>query len=53
MIAALDSAGIVIGGLRITALLALKTTALLLLALWAAIAPSNFLDRAAAAATRT
>src|SRR6266545_1787074 len=41
---ALDSAGIVIGGLRITALLALKAMALLLLALWAATAVSNFLD---------
>lgn len=41
----LDSAGIVIGGLRITALVALKATALLLLALWAATAASNFLDR--------
>jgi len=42
---ALDSAGVVIGGLRITALVALKATALLLLALWAATALSNFLDR--------
>jgi small-conductance mechanosensitive channel len=41
---ALDSAAIVIGGLRITALLALKTTALLLLALWIAVALANFLD---------
>ena len=42
---ALDSAGIAIGGLRITALVALKATALLLLALWAATSASNFLDR--------
>jgi small-conductance mechanosensitive channel len=41
---ALDSAAIVIGGLRITALLALKTTALLLVALWIAVALANFLD---------
>jgi small-conductance mechanosensitive channel len=40
----LDSVGIVIGGLKVTALLALKTTALLLLTLWAAVAASNFLD---------
>jgi small-conductance mechanosensitive channel len=42
---ALDSAGIAIGGLKITALVALKATVLLLLALWAATATSNFLDR--------
>jgi len=42
---ALDSAGVAIGGLRITALVALKATVLLLLALWAANATSNFLDR--------
>jgi small-conductance mechanosensitive channel len=42
---ALDSAGITIGGLRITALVALKATVLLLLALWAATSTSNFLDR--------
>jgi small-conductance mechanosensitive channel len=42
---ALDSAGIMIGGLRITALVALKATVLLLLALWAATSTSNFLDR--------
>jgi small-conductance mechanosensitive channel len=42
---ALDSAGIAIGGLRITALVALKATVLLLLALWAATSASNFLDR--------
>ena len=42
---ALDSAGVAIGGLRITALVAIKATVLLLLALWAATAASNFLDR--------
>ena len=41
---ALDAAGLTVGGLRITALLVLKTTALLLLALWVASAASNFLD---------
>lgn len=44
-VAALDSRGIVLGGLRITPLLVLKTTALLLLALWAAAALSNFVER--------
>jgi hypothetical protein len=44
VVAALDRAGIVIGGLRITALLALKTAALLLITLWAAVVVSNFLD---------
>jgi small-conductance mechanosensitive channel len=44
VIAGLDRAGIVIGGLRITALLALKTAALLLISLWGAVAISNFLD---------
>jgi small-conductance mechanosensitive channel len=34
-----------VGGLRITPLLVLKTTALLLLALWAAMTASNFLER--------
>jgi small-conductance mechanosensitive channel len=43
--AALDSAGITIGGLRITALLVLKTTGFLLVALWAAVAAGNFIDR--------
>jgi len=42
---ALDSAGIAVGGLRITALVALKATVLLLLALWGATSTSNFLDR--------
>jgi small-conductance mechanosensitive channel len=44
-VAALDSRAIVLGGLRITPLLLLKTTALLLLAIWIATAVSNFLDR--------
>jgi small-conductance mechanosensitive channel len=43
--AALDSAGLTIGGLRITALLVLKTTGFLLVALWAAVAAGNFIDR--------
>ena len=43
--AGLDSVAISIGGLRITPLLILKTTALMLLTIWAAIAASNFLDR--------
>ena len=44
-VAALDSRAIVLGGLRVTPLLILKTTALLLIALWAATAASNFLNR--------
>jgi small-conductance mechanosensitive channel len=43
--AALDSRAIVIGGLRVTPLLVIKTTVLLLVALWAATTTSNFLDR--------
>ena len=42
---ALDSVAIVIGGLRISPLLVIKTTILLLLALWAATAASDFLER--------
>src|SRR6185503_7665518 len=42
---ALDSAAITLGGLRITPLLILKTTALMLVALWIAAAASAFLDR--------
>jgi small-conductance mechanosensitive channel len=45
VISGLDRAGIVIGGLRVTALLALKTAALLLLTLWLAVALSNLIDR--------
>jgi small-conductance mechanosensitive channel len=41
---ALDAAGVMIGGLRVTILLVLKTTALLLLTLWAASLLSNFID---------
>jgi small-conductance mechanosensitive channel len=44
VILGLDRAGIVIGGLRVTALLALKTAALLLVSLWGAVALSNFID---------
>jgi small-conductance mechanosensitive channel len=44
-VAALDARGFLIGGLRVTPLLILKTTVLLLVALWAATATSNFLDR--------
>jgi small-conductance mechanosensitive channel len=43
--AALDSVGFVIGGLRITPLLVIKTSVLLMLTLWAANAASDFLDR--------
>ena len=42
---ALNSVAITIGGLKITPLLVIKTSVLLLLALWAATAASNFLDR--------
>lgn len=41
----LDSMAIVVGGLRITPLLVVKTTVLLAVALWASNAISNFLDR--------
>jgi small-conductance mechanosensitive channel len=43
--AALDSFGIVVGGLRVSPLLVIKTSILLLLTLWAANAASDFLDR--------
>lgn len=45
--ASLDSpaVSIIVGGLRISPLLLLKTTALLLITLWAANAVSNFLDK--------
>jgi small-conductance mechanosensitive channel len=42
---ALDSVGVVIGGLRITPLLVIKTFVLLMLTLWAANSASDFLDR--------
>ena len=41
----LDSVAIQVGGLRLTPLLVLKTTALLLVTLWIAIAISNFLEK--------
>ena len=41
----LDSFGMVIGGLRVTPLLVLKTSVLLMLTLWAANSASDFLDR--------
>jgi small-conductance mechanosensitive channel len=44
LVAGLDRAGFVIGGLRFTALVALKTAALLLITLWGAVALSNFLE---------
>jgi small-conductance mechanosensitive channel len=44
-IVALDSYGLAVGGIRVTPLLILKTTVLLLLALWIATAVSSFLDR--------
>jgi small-conductance mechanosensitive channel len=42
---ALDSVAILIGGVRVTPLLVIKTTVLLMLTLWAAHAASDFLDR--------
>jgi small-conductance mechanosensitive channel len=42
---ALDSVGVVVGGLRITPLLVIKTSILLLLTLWAATSLSDFLER--------
>jgi small-conductance mechanosensitive channel len=44
-VAALDQPSLLIGGLRVTPLLLLKTSALLLIAFWAAAAISAFLDR--------
>ncbi|HEX3711111.1 MAG TPA: mechanosensitive ion channel domain-containing protein [Pseudolabrys sp.] len=43
--AALDSFGVMIGGVRVTPLLLIKATVLLLLALWAANAVGNFLEK--------
>jgi small-conductance mechanosensitive channel len=43
--AALDAVALVIGGLRVTPLLVIKTSVLLMLTLWAANAASDFLDR--------
>lgn len=48
---ALDSVAVVVGGLRITPLLAIKTTVLLMLTLWAANAASDFLDKRVQAST--
>lgn len=45
VVAALDSRAVMLGGLRLTPLLVLKTAVLLLLALWAAFAASNLLER--------
>ncbi len=42
---ALDSVALVIGGMRLTPLLALKTSVLLLFTIWAAVTISDFLDR--------
>jgi small-conductance mechanosensitive channel len=42
---ALDSIAVVIGGLRVTPLLVIKTSVLLMVTLWAANAASDFLDR--------
>jgi small-conductance mechanosensitive channel len=42
---ALDSVAVVIGGLRISPLLVVKTAILLMLALWAATAAGDFLDK--------
>ena len=44
-VTALDARAILIGGIRVTPLLVLKTGVLLAVALWAATATSNFLDR--------
>jgi small-conductance mechanosensitive channel len=44
-VAALNSVGIMFGNLRVTPLLVIKTTVLLMLALWASNAVADFLDR--------
>lgn len=49
--ATLDSVGVVISGLRITPLLVIKTTVLLMLTLWAANSLGDFLDRRVQKAT--
>ncbi|MDE2229837.1 MAG: mechanosensitive ion channel [Alphaproteobacteria bacterium] len=41
----LDSVAVIVGGLRLSLLLLIKTAGLLLLTLWAATAASNFIDR--------
>ncbi len=48
---ALDSMAIVLGGLRITPLLLLKASVLLLVTLWAAVTASDFLDKRVQSAT--
>ena len=45
IVASLDSITLNIGGLRITPLVILKTSVLMVLVVWAAIAASNFLDK--------
>jgi small-conductance mechanosensitive channel len=50
-VAALNSVGIVFGGLRITPLLVIKTSVLLMLTLWLASAAGDFLDRRLQAST--
>jgi small-conductance mechanosensitive channel len=50
-IKALDSVGIMLGGLRVTPLLVIKTSVLLMLALWVANAVADFLDRRLQAST--
>jgi small-conductance mechanosensitive channel len=47
---AFDAVGVVIGGLRVTPLLVIKTTILLMFTLWAANAASDFLERRVRAA---
>ncbi len=50
-VAALNSVGIMFGGLRITPLLVIKTSVLLMLTLWLASAAGDFLDRRLQAST--
>jgi small-conductance mechanosensitive channel len=42
---ALDSVSVYLGGLKVTPLLAIKTSALLIVAIWLAVAASNFFER--------
>jgi small-conductance mechanosensitive channel len=42
---ALDSVSIMLGGLKVTPLLVIKTSALLIVTIWLAVAASNFFDR--------
>jgi small-conductance mechanosensitive channel len=48
---ALDSISVSLGGLKVTPLLAIKTTALLIVTIWLAVAASNFFDRRVRRAT--